>query len=397
VATIVACLAVFPANQVLAQTNVDFTDDCGVKCTYACDFDGTEYYARLDDVGADGVSYNNAFPQSLTKWVIPETITVGGIVYKVTGIHGAALSNSNYLISNALTEVVFPKYMTTVRCDWYDCFPNLRKITFGEKLQSLPTGGFSDLPLDTIIFLGTDVVEVRYGTEYHIDGNYPFRNCPTDVKVIIPCGSMDLFLKTFDGRHPDDYGYSMNWFYNNITPASFSEAECLNTLTVLSSDVALGNAISQNGSGQTLTTTTPNNTSTTHSGVATLYALPKVDKVFTGWADGNTDNPRTVTVSSDTTFTATFAECKETKVLKVGEEGAFKVYPNPTNSTLNVEMEQWSNGTFTLYDLSGKLVLSQSVNGNTAQINMSALSAGSYVLRLVENGKASVGVQVIKN
>jgi hypothetical protein len=46
--------------------------------------------------------------------------------------------------------------------------------------------------------------------------------------------------------------------------------------------------------------------------------------------------------------------------------------------------------------MSGKLVLSQAVNGNSAQINMSALAAGNYTLRLVENGAASAGVQVVK-
>jgi hypothetical protein len=64
---------------------------------------------------------------------------------------------------------------------------------------------------------------------------------------------------------------------------------------------------------------------------------------------------------------------------------------------LNVELERFvNNGTLTLFDMSGKVVLSQSVNGSSAQINLSALTAGSYILRLVENGTASVGVQVIK-
>jgi hypothetical protein len=35
-------------------------------------------------------------------------------------------------------------------------------------------------------------------------------------------------------------------------------------------------------------------------------------------------------------------------------------------------------------------------DGNSAQINMSQVMAGNYILRLVENGTASAGVQVIK-
>jgi hypothetical protein len=41
-------------------------------------------------------------------------------------------------------------------------------------------------------------------------------------------------------------------------------------------------------------------------------------------------------------------------------------------------------------------VLSQVVNGKSVSINMKSLASGNYILRLVENGKTSAGVQVIK-
>ncbi len=39
---------------------------------------------------------------------------------------------------------------------------------------------------------------------------------------------------------------------------------------------------------------------------ATITATPKGNYYFTSWSDGNTENPRTVVVNSDTTFTANF-------------------------------------------------------------------------------------------
>ena len=39
---------------------------------------------------------------------------------------------------------------------------------------------------------------------------------------------------------------------------------------------------------------------------ATITATPKENCYFTSWSDGNTENPRTVVVNSDTTFTANF-------------------------------------------------------------------------------------------
>ena len=43
-----------------------------------------------------------------------------------------------------------------------------------------------------------------------------------------------------------------------------------------------------------------------HGAEATITATPKENGYFTSWSDGNTDNPRTVVVNSDTTFTANF-------------------------------------------------------------------------------------------
>lgn len=41
----------------------------------------------------------------------------------------------------------------------------------------------------------------------------------------------------------------------------------------------------------------------------TLYALPLLNYSFTGWNDGNNDNPRVVVASANATFTATFSAC----------------------------------------------------------------------------------------
>jgi hypothetical protein len=41
---------------------------------------------------------------------------------------------------------------------------------------------------------------------------------------------------------------------------------------------------------------------------ATLTATPKNGCTFVGWSDGNTDNPRTVTVSGDAAYIAQFAK-----------------------------------------------------------------------------------------
>ncbi|MDR0230913.1 MAG: carbohydrate binding domain-containing protein [Dysgonamonadaceae bacterium] len=72
-----------------------------------------------------------------------------------------------------------------------------------------------------------------------------------------------------------------------------------------------------------LTVTTNNNDlgtvlgegSYTRNSQVTIYAIPNINVVFTGWTDGNTDNPRKIIVSENSTFTANFEGRNVTELL----------------------------------------------------------------------------------
>jgi hypothetical protein len=391
----VAVLAVFSlfANSALAQETVSFTDASGVTCTYTSHGTFQEcYLTRVTNL-----------PASVTKWVIPEQITFPGGTLPVVDFLYGAWDDLPINGNNTLTEIVFPKFMESYDPGSQTQFgtsstriTNLHKLTFGEQfLRATGTNGFAGQPLETVTFKSEYVITGgSQPGQYNF--SYTFENCPATTKIIVPCGTKQIFVDNFNT--PNSAGYN-RWQDDHITwtAANFEEAPCLNTLTVLSSNTELGNAISQNGSSQTLTTTTPDNTSAEFSGTATLYALAKGGKLFVGWSDGNLDNPRTVSVSSDTTFTASFATCEGSGIAEAQAASPLRVYPNPANTTLNVELENnVTGGTLALFDLNGKAVLSQAISGSSAQISLSALSAGNYILRLVENGTASAGVQVVK-
>jgi hypothetical protein len=96
--------------------------------------------------------------------------------------------------------------------------------------------------------------------------------------LYVPCGKETV------------YAAATGW----IDFHSYSPQNCLNyiSVTTLSNDVSLGVAV---GGDRIF-----------GRGTLTLYAISLVNSIFTGWSDGNTDNPRTVLVSSDSTFTANF-------------------------------------------------------------------------------------------
>jgi hypothetical protein len=130
--------------------------------------------------------------------------------------------------------------------------------------------------------------------------------------------------------------------------------------------------------------------------VAEIAALPKAGSVFVQWNDDNTQNPRTVSLCN-TNFTAQFATCSSSGIESVQSANApLRVFPNPAGSTLNVELEHNTNGTLALFDLSGRVVATRNCTSLREIIDISRLAAGTYILRLVENGQASAGVKVVK-
>ena len=92
--------------------------------------------------------------------------------------------------------------------------------------------------------------------------------------VTVPCGSLVAYIAS-------------SW--NNYFPNRITEG--------LSFDLSV--AVNDDSSGSVSVETQSCN-------VRTLTATPSSCKSFVAWNDGNTDNPRTVTITSDTSFTAIF-------------------------------------------------------------------------------------------
>jgi hypothetical protein len=62
-----------------------------------------------------------------------------------------------------------------------------------------------------------------------------------------------------------------------------------------------------------------------------LYAHPKECNYFFSWSDGNTDNPRTITVNSDATYKAIFKAEQYTIYVESADE---------TQGTVSIEINQ---------------------------------------------------------
>ena len=178
------------------------------------------------------------------------------------------------------------------------------------------------------------------------------------------------------------------------------------TITVLSSNEAYG---SVSGGG------------TYYDGdTVAISAMPYEGYSFVSWDDGDEFNPRTIVVTSDSTFIANFAKCEinysiDTVVpnfvtigdhtfyttgnytfmihsetgcdtifnlqLRVLAEPVYDIHPNPTKSLLNVISDGFISYV-ELYSVAGQLVMRRDVYGYEAVLNLEGLVEGVYVLRI---------------
>jgi subtilisin family serine protease len=72
------------------------------------------------------------------------------------------------------------------------------------------------------------------------------------------------------------------------------------------------------------------------------------------------------------------------------ENKEFHIFPNPTNKVLAISLSETGKKIY-LYDINGRLVLEEKMNGKTAKLNVENLDAGSYFLKIeLSNNKKPV-------
>lgn len=155
--------------------------------------------------------------------------------------------------------------------------------------------------------------------------------------------SDSTFIAYFEANDPDDTYY---------------------TVTLLSANDNMGTV---SGSGQYLANSS-----------VTIVASPFEGYRFVNWSDGSTEATRQLTLTSDTTLTASFELIPVQGIDEVRSLTA-RIYPNPTTGILNVEADGLRK--VEVIDAVGRVVISQN-SQNDASVNMSALNNGIYSVRL---------------
>ena len=162
-----------------------------------------------------------------------------------------------------------------------------------------------------------------------------------------------------------------------------------------------------------------------------ITAIPNGGYLFDSWEDDNFDNPRTITVTSDSTFIADFVKCEITQTIDtvvpnfvtvgdhtfystgrysfeiqheadcdtifdinltvLAEPESFDIEPNPAKSIVNIHSDKFISFV-EFYSTTGQLVMRKEANGNFIECDVESLVSGIYIVRIYgeENNLPSV-------
>ena len=295
--------------------------------------------------GVDSIM-NGAFKNcsNLTSVNIPNSVTYiarsmssWGIEHPFEGC--SSLTSMTIDMSNIVGDSTFSSYTYESPFN----IPSLQNLTLGENVTSIASGAFNDCSfLQNVTCLATTPPTLEDNTVF------PYPNIAT---LKVPCGSLEAYSSAtsfwnmfFSGRISEN-GYNVEVSVNDETFGSVA----------VESDCSTG----------------------------TLTATANEGYRFVIWNDGNTDNPRTVSLTSDTSFTAIFALIDNSSLSEDAEFAELSVYPNPTRGkvTFNQAIEK-----IEVIDLSGKTLQTYE---NANEINIEALPAGVYHLRMTIGDKTT--------
>ena len=308
----------------------------------------------VTSIGAEAFS----FCSSLTSIDIPNSVTSIGdyafaycssltsvtIPNSVTSIGEWAFKNCSSLTYMTIEMSSISSNLFIIDEDSTTPFP-LQNLTLGENVTSIGSGVFNNCSfLQNVTCLATTPPTLADNTVF------PY---PNIASLTVPCGTLEAyssatsFWNMFFASRISENGYNVEVSVNDETFGSVT----------VESDCSTG----------------------------TLTATANEGYVFISWNDGNTDNPRTVALTSDTAFTAIFAAIDESSLSEDVEVAKIGVYPNPISGFVTVEFETLQeHSLLRIADLGGRVIKTFDLSAGTASLRLDLrdLPSGVYTLMI---------------
>lgn len=233
----------------------------------------------------------------LTSLIIPNSVrTIGNWTFiGCTGLTSVVIGNSlraipgwSFKECTNLTSLTVGNSVTSIEFSAFHSCENLRTLVIPNSVTTIEMAAFSSCHRLTTVTLGSNVTRIECYAFYECDmisnvyanpttpPYIDYFNFNANTTIWVPCGLVAAYTRTdnWDNYHDirDRQPYILNVTSENYqwgTAGIVQPPDCAD-------------------------------------GTAIISATPNQHYNFARWTDGNTDNPRTITVTEDTSFTAIF-------------------------------------------------------------------------------------------
>ena len=300
--------------------------------------------------------YDPFWSTTITTANIPTSVTYNSVSYSVTSIGSSAfygctgltsvtipnsVTSIGYSVFNSsgLTSVTIPNSVTSIGTGAFKNCDSLTSVTIGNSVTSIGKEAFNGCKSLTSVTIPNSVTSIGKSAFQNCDsltsvtipnsvtsiGDYAFSSCDGLTSIKIPnsvtsigehafglCKS--LTSVTIEAETPPTLGSEV--FYNTNNCSIYVPCGTLDAYKTAWTDYAsrisyapLPYKIStQAVYGSVGITSLENYTICDEQPYHSLTVTANYGYHFAQWSDGNTDNPRTIILASDTTFTAEFAK-----------------------------------------------------------------------------------------
>lgn len=277
-----------------------------------------------------------------------------------------------------LREVVLDDNVRHVRNEaFYGC-GSLESLNWSRRLKVIGAKSFSGCSALTEIIIPSDVIQIGdqafsgCGNVGRIVcmleasptmGSGIFDSIDSGIEVYVPCTRVELYR--------DDSQWQR---FDSIEGKKYY-------LVVTSNNPRWGRAV-------------VNRQPTCDDNTAVAEAIPSAGCRFAKWEDGNADNPRQIAYSGKG-YAYRKAIFEPTEGLTTPEVPHTCLMPNPATEQVTV-MSSFRIERVELYTLTGQRVMQQAVGGLSAQIDISSLPQGIYLVRTHTNRGIATKRLVVK-
>lgn len=267
-------------------------------------FEGLEYWI-IDDNSVKVCQQDSSAISGTVN--IPSTVTYNNNTYSVTAIGDYA-----FIVCTRLTSVTIPNSITSIGQEAFSGCSGLTSISIPNSVTSIGLGAFRSCSF----------VSVTIPNSVSSIGSHAFITCRNLTSVTIPNSVTSIDKYTFFGCSSLTSVKCLTATPPSLNSSAFSGVGATCTLTVPCGTIdayegsywntVFAGRISEdtpfelNVSSSDITLGTVGISSGENCPEKVLTVTPVSCYHFTAWNDGSTDNPRTITVTQDTTFTANF-------------------------------------------------------------------------------------------